>query len=1617
MEIKEETKPVKKGKKVWRILLYILLFIMALPFILSLLLNLPSVQNFVAGKITDYLSNKMEATVGLDHIDIDFGYGLELDGFFIAQQSDTVIKCKQLEVSLLKNLLSLRKNRLQLERIYLNKPEVNLKIKKGETTSNLVLLISKLFTPSEEEVKKDPLDIVVKNIDIDDLKFTYKDENKGLLLYVESTDFEIDIESLNLKENIFVLNDLHLFKPVIRFDRYNSSQIINDSLVVVAMDTTTNASSNLVLKIGNLDIQNGSFSYDDVTQIVKNGYEFDPSHFALSNFNFEASDLNLDDKKGITMVLKGSGFEDENGFKLQDFSASEFKITSQEISLSPFSISTSNSNISDAINLKFADWSDFKNNPSNIKLDGRLNNSEIDLNELLYFIPNLRKTDLIRELSKDKLFISGAVNGNLDQISIEGLELNSGDKEFSGTIVLNDLRSNDKFNLSLKVDRLVGIAPDIQQLFPKMNLPPNFKKLGQLQFSGTYEGTPKVFNVSGKLLSELGNADIAVSLNLKNGSSNAKYSGDLLLTDFKLGELLDIEELGKITTSLNIINGNSFDLDKASAVIEGKIDRLDFKGYTYRDLELDGTTSQGTFEGIFKSVDPNFDFDFNGNIAFRDSAFVVNFDSDIRRIDLLKLNLNNAPLAISGDISIQGTGKDINSFIGKFSGTDLTIERADTTYHLKDLTASSNIKSNGDKEIRIINDDLQANLDGKMDLMTIINDVKWVLKNNLDYYAKNWKSPEKPKSSSQDFRFDIVLKDLAPYASLLGADKYALLDFKAKGYINSQTDELQLASTFPFFSLDKNRLFNNNAYINLKNKLGYLSMHSDSSMINAMRLGMIDLSGNVSGDSIQWAIISEYLLDSVEKVSLKGLLTPHPEGYQVKVLNNDLKIYNKRWKLNPDNSFAFGKGYIDLENFNITDGSRTLEVKDILNKGLLVNVNRFRFDAINAFLPDRKMQFDGEVVSSLRINDIFIKSPDVYGTFIIDQMTINGDQYGNLNLDISKPLNEPLEAILSIENTINGQAIKANFEYDPDNGQVDSNLKGRRVPLKFLEYILGTGVSNVQGYLDMEGEISGLLKNPQLEIDGTIHEGKVKVVYLGETYSFDNQSFSISENIIDLTGGVIFDSEGNKGQIVGGFTHKLFRKFAINASLTGDNIIALKTTAADNSTFYGRGQGQVEVDMTGPINKVNMKISATTRPSTVLNIPISQSAATTNTNIITFIDSDTYFDRKNADKKDSVSTSSGISLEMNLIITPDALVNLIFDESVGDIIKGRGSGNMRITILRNEPFQIYGDYEIEQGEYLFTARKIIAKPFVVRQGSTLRWSGDPVNAEIDLEADYLIRTSLQNFLQEFLYSSAIRNAAGNRTAVNLKLLLGNTLFNPTVEFDLEFPELTGELKNYADTKTRLIRNNLSDFNGQVFSLIIWNSFLPSNTLSGVVSGGSGILQSATINTLSEFVSSQLSIFVTSLINDALAENGLISGVDFNLNLRNNVGFDPLGDGVGTAVQPGILPSEIEVRLSPRLRVLNERLEFNVGGNYIRQNSLGQVNYIVPDLSIQYALTADRKLNLKVYGRYDFDEIQVNARRQKYGTGVRFRTEFGSMLDTEADLAEYFKKNIAANNNN
>ncbi len=134
---------------------------------------------------------------------------------------------------------------------------------------------------------------------------------------------------------------------------------------------------------------------------------------------------------------------------------------------------------------------------------------------------------------------------------------------------------------------------------------------------------------------------------------------------------------------------------------------------------------------------------------------------------------------------------------------------------------------------------------------------------------------------------------------------------------------------------------------------------------------------------------------------------------------------------------------------------------------------------------------------------------------------------------------------------------------------------------------------------------------------------------------------------------------------------------------------------------------------------------------------------------------------------------------------------MLIDPKAGDVIKGRGEGELNINLNRKGELKITGDYTIDEGDYLFTLGNILNKRFDVESGGKITFNGDVENAEIDLKASYKnLKTSLSPILGEE-YS--------DRVSVEPQLKLTGNLFNPLVAFDIYLPN--------ADEKTRAFLQN------------------------------------------------------------------------------------------------------------------------------------------------------------------------------------------------------------------
>ena len=490
---------------------------------------------------------------------------------------------------------------------------------------------------------------------------------------------------------------------------------------------------------------------------------------------------------------------------------------------------------------------------------------------------------------------------------------------------------------------------------------------------------------------------------------------------------------------------------------------------------------------------------------------------------------------------------------------------------------------------------------------------------------------------------------------------------------------------------------------------------------------------------------------------------------------------------------------------------------------------------------------------------------------------------------------------------------------------------------------------------------------------------------------------SIGDGVLDLA---------RKGRITTerqySLYHDLFTDFTTELSMQSDYFMALDTEKFDNPSYYGQGIGDLLVEFSGPFSSTDIAVTAVSGRGTVINIPVGDVYADFNQNIIEVVSREEILEGVKDSVFSEVVKLEGVDIRMDLSITEDARINIIFDESRNDIIKGIGNGDMRVVVSRQGDFNIFGDYVIEQGDYLFTyLGGIVSKPFKVLRGGQITWTGDPINANINLEANYeKLRAPMSVFLAEYLTGSNSQQEARQRTDIDLKMFITGTLYKPDVTFDIQFPELQGEIRTLAESKMRILRDNEADLNEQVAGLIMFGSFLPSSSLGNEVGSASGLARTG-YNTLSEMVSNQLSYLLSGFLQEALTENGFVSGIDFELGFSKDSEFDNLGQSV--LGNNSIIPDEIEVHLKPRFQ--NDKWEIDYGTSYVnnRVTSTTDQNFLIHDFVVGFYLTDDRRLKLKAYGRWDRDIEDKPG--QKYGFGINYRKEFGSLTDFKKGLSE------------
>ena len=421
--------------------------------------------------------------------------------------------------------------------------------------------------------------------------------------------------------------------------------------------------------------------------------------------------------------------------------------------------------------------------------------------------------------------------------------------------------------------------------------------------------------------------------------------------------------------------------------------------------------------------------------------------------------------------------------------------------------------------------------------------------------------------------------------------------------------------------------------------------------------------------------------------------------------------------------------------------------------------------------------------------------------------------------------------------------------------------------------------------------------------------------------------------------------------------------------------------------FYGNifatGTGSVRGDKAG----VKMDFVARSDDNTKFYMPLTDNSDISTADFVTFAtkesDTTSYLVRKKMmfENRQKRLSSGGDAMEitMALDVRPNAEVQLVIDPTVGDIIKATGEGQLNLRINpQSDIFEMYGDYTIEKGSYLFTLQNIVNKWFDIEPGSTIQWTGEPLDALLNIDAVYKLKASLQPLLEGSLTES---NRSTRAVPVECLIHLTDRLTQPTVTFDIVVPSADSEVQSLIASALATPESKSQQF----LYLIIANSFISESNNAMTSSLGA----SATAATGFEMLSNQFSNWLS---ND-----------DYKIVLRYRPRTEQMSDEVDFGFSKGLI---------------DNRLLIEVEGNYIVEKA--QVVNATSNFTGEAYLTwlIDRAGTLRLKGfTHTIDRFDENQGLQETGIGIYFKEDFNNAKDLRQRLKHRFKREKKNKENN
>jgi hypothetical protein len=1406
-----------------------------------------------------------------------------------------------------------------------------------------------------------------------------KDQHNDTLFY--TPDLTAGIRQLSLKHNTIKLGKVVVIKPVIALVTDSTGLMnLNWFLNMFQKPKDSTSVSKSLFHINQIEISDARFSLINKAGPVSKT-PIDLNNIKLQDINCILENIDVRDDS-VSLDIYNLGFRELNGFVVKKMS-SNLAIVKQKIHFRDLSLLCDSSIINARhIDILADSAASFKRFEKEVKLDISLQKSLINSNELKHFLAFLKDYN-------ESFWLSGDVSGTISELKGRHINLTyKNETSLDCNFDFSGLPDIQKTFIFIDVIDFRSISKDIEQInIPgkgKILLPEVLRKLGVVSFSGSFTGFTTDFVTYGKINTNKGIISTDVSLR-PNGKDSYLVKGLIRGIGIDLGSITENYKLfGGLSMEANI-DGTATSFEKFAVNVTGKIDSVEINYYKYRNVSLSGLFTEKAWDGNIKVEDKNIQMELLGMFDFSRKLPEFDFTMNLRKADLYNLNLDKSDTSASITMLLTAnfTGNSIDNLDGEIKLLNSEFIKYSNKLDIYDFTIKT-FKLNNLPSISLRTDFLDANLYGRYNFAGIGNSIKTKLAELMPSKFQKPKTDGKPNINN--FIFDIKFKNTTELNTFLKTG----ISLSENSLINGSffpDSIISVSASSTSFSVNNNTFKDLSVAGNISDTISKVIIKSSTLNISGIsELKDLKLTFESSPDKflfdIDWdnkekilnkgKFVAEGTIDRVSPEQKKPVL-------KIALLPADIFVRDTLWKIYPS-VIVIDSNYVSIKELSIRNKENYFLIDGVIseNKADTMNLefNGIDIGPLNNLYEKQLMNDPNMIKLSLggKLNGK-VSFTDLYKNFMfesdisLNDFTILGSRYGNVKIvsiwNFSKKV-----ADITASNNYNGKKMfDISGYYDPRASYADLIAIADSLPIDLLNPLLKTFASGITGTASGKLNFTGNFKQPVLTGALMGEKASMKIDYLQTRYTF-NDTIRFDKAGIKFNNIRARDDKGNIGTLNGAVFHKYFKNFIVDLSIRANDLMVLNTKPKDSDLFYGTAyaSGLTTIKTNGPV--LSFDISAKTAKNTRFSIPLNTNSSVTDKSFIMFVDTKQEKRGIFTPVKTPSSTSAQSSMEINfdLEVTPDAEVQLIFDSKEGDVMKGTGTASLNVNLNRKGEFKMYGDYFIEDGEYLFTLGSIFNKKFVVQNGGKISFNGNVEDADIDIKAIYRTKASLNEIMPGLLDEAKLKE----KIPVECWLYLTGNLFNPAVSFDINLPTADEETKAYLRS---MIKSD-EEMSRQILFLLAMNSFYADPSLAGT-SQSTADIGSATVGvTTMEMVSNQLSNMLSQISNN----------VD-----------------IGVVYRPGstAMPNSQEVQFALSTQILNDKVTINGNFDYgVNQAGTGSTtqsnNALTGAFDVEFRIT--EKIRFKVFNRSNDNFYTNNGIQYTQGVGLFFKQDFDRFKD-------------------